>query len=72
MKMQTKKLSSQQQQMYDAGRKCALEYSHRRDAGQVFDDMPISALDKNSKPTTERAKMLMKIWDDGFNSVKHN
>ncbi len=57
---------SQVQQMVAAGKKCKEEYSHRANGGQVFDDLPLTCLDKNGKPTTKKAKELIAAWRVGF------
>ena len=64
------KIKQLESQMIEAGAKCAREYSHRRAAGQVYDDLPIECLYKNSKPTTKTAKRLIAASDAGFESVK--
>lgn len=67
--MTTTKMGKQELAMYEAGRKCKLEYSHRRAGGQVYDDLPITCLDKHSKPTTKRAAKLIAAWEAGFESA---
>ena len=59
-------MKSQIQQMVEAGQKCASEYPHRRVGGQVYDDLPLTCLDKDGKPTTTKARQLIAAWNIGF------
>lgn len=57
---------NQVQAMVAAGKKCKAEYSHKAAGGQVFDDLPLSCLDKNGQPNTKKAKELIAAWQVGF------
>ncbi len=57
---------TQVERMILAGKKCKAEYPHRQPGGQVYDDLPISCLDKHGKPTTKTAKKLIAAWNIGF------
>jgi hypothetical protein len=57
---------SQVQAMVEAGKKCKAEYSHRASGGQVFDELPLTCLDKDGKPTTKKALELIAAWQVGF------
>ena len=56
---------TQLQKMAAAGKKCAVEYPHRRTGGQAYDDLPLTALDRHGC-RTRRATYLVAAWNVGF------